>query len=48
MRQPCTGGVSKAEEGRFTRKYYPTAHGESLVIAGLQMTVRIILSAFAA
>ena len=31
-----------------TRKYYPTAHGESLVIAGLQLTERIILPAFAA
>ena len=31
-----------------TRKYYPTARGESLVIAGLQLTERIILPAFAA
>ncbi len=23
MRQPCTGGVTKAEEGGFTRKYHP-------------------------
>ena len=30
-----------------TRKYYPTARGESLVIAGLQLTERIILPAFA-
>jgi|WetSurMetagenome_2_1015567.scaffolds.fasta_scaffold135343_1 hypothetical protein len=31
-----------------TRKYYPTARGEGLVIAGLQLTERIILPAFAA
>jgi len=31
-----------------TRKYYPTARGESLIIAGLQLTERIILPAFAA
>jgi hypothetical protein len=31
-----------------TRKYYPTARGENLVIAGLQLTERIILPAFAA
>jgi len=31
-----------------TRKYYPTARGESLVIAGLQLTERILLPAFAA
>ena len=31
-----------------TRKYYPIARGESLVIAGLQLTERIILPAFAA
>jgi len=31
-----------------TRKYYPTARGESLIIAGLQVTERIILPAFAA
>lgn len=31
-----------------TRKYYPTARGESLVIAGLQLTERIILPAFTA
>ncbi len=30
-----------------TRKYYPTARGESLVIAGLQVAERIILPAFA-
>lgn len=31
-----------------TRKCYPTACGESLIIAGLQLTERIILPAFAA
>ncbi len=31
-----------------TRKYYPTARSESLVIAGLQLTERIILPAFTA
>ena len=31
-----------------TRKYYPTARGESLIIAGLQITERVILPAFAA
>jgi hypothetical protein len=31
-----------------TRKYYPTARGENLIIAGLQLTERIILPAFAA
>jgi hypothetical protein len=31
-----------------TRKYYPTARGESLIVAGLQLTERIILPAFAA
>lgn len=31
-----------------TRKYYPTARGESLIIAGLQLTERVILPAFAA
>jgi hypothetical protein len=31
-----------------TRKYYPTARGESLIIAGLQLTERIILPALAA
>jgi hypothetical protein len=31
-----------------TRKYYPTARGESLIIAGLQVTERVILPAFAA
>ncbi|MDE3100578.1 MAG: hypothetical protein KGJ88_14005 [Verrucomicrobiota bacterium] len=30
-----------------TRKYYPTARGESLIIAGLQLTERIILPALA-
>ena len=30
-----------------TRKYYPTARGESLIIAGLQVAERIILPAFA-
>jgi hypothetical protein len=30
-----------------TRKYYPTARGESVIIAGLQVTERIILPAFA-
>jgi hypothetical protein len=31
-----------------TRKYYPTARGESLIIAGLQVAERVILPAFAA
>jgi hypothetical protein len=31
-----------------TRKYYPTARGESVLIAGLQVTERVILSALAA
>ena len=31
-----------------TRKYYPTARGESLIIAGLQLTERVILPALAA
>jgi hypothetical protein len=31
-----------------TRKYYPTAKGESLIIAGLQVTERVILPALAA
>jgi len=31
-----------------TRKYYPTARGESLIIAGLQLSERVILPAFAA
>jgi hypothetical protein len=31
-----------------TRKYYPTARGESLIIAGLQVTERLILPALAA
>ena len=31
-----------------TRKYSPTARGESLIIAGLQVTERVILPAFAA
>ena len=30
-----------------TRKYYPTARGESLIIAGLQLTECVILPAFA-
>jgi hypothetical protein len=29
-------------------KYYPTARGETLIIAGLQLTQHIILPAFAA
>jgi len=31
-----------------TRKYYPTARGESLIIAGLQLSERVILPALAA
>lgn len=31
-----------------TRKYYPTARGESLIVAGLQVTERIIVPALAA
>ncbi|CAG0937588.1 hypothetical protein TFLX_06532 [Thermoflexales bacterium] len=31
-----------------TRKYYPTARGESLIIAGLQLTERLIIPALAA
>jgi hypothetical protein len=31
-----------------TRKYYPTPRGENLLIAGLQVTERIILPALAA
>lgn len=31
-----------------TRKYYPTARGECLIIAGLQVSERVILPAFAA
>lgn len=31
-----------------TRKYYPTARGESLLIAGLQVTARVIIPALAA
>ena len=34
--------------GAATRKYCPPARGESLIIAGLQVTGRVILSAFVA